>query len=130
MILQDLSRKDLVAYLKRKSRKQLTEELLNLHGQLTTRRTPALGANEVTSFEVPVGTARAMAHLADANTRRRLKKQDPSLFTREPTPVELAAGKAAVWQQYKAMDIKSQDGVEKRRSFRRTFASVFNNQDQ
>ena len=117
---------DLVAYLMRKSRKQLTEELLNLHGQLTTRCTPALGANEVTSFEVPVGTARAMAHLADANTRRRLKKQDPSLFTREPTPVELAAGKAAAWDQYNRIKIEGQGGVERRRSFRKTFASIFN----
>ena len=126
MILQDLSRKDLVAYLRRKSRKQLTEELLNLHAQLTTRRTPAPEGSGVTTFEVPLGTARAMAHLADANTRRRLKKQDPSLFTRKPTPVELAAGKAAVWDQYNRIKIEDQGGVERRRSFRKTFASIFN----
>ncbi len=126
MTINNLTRSELITHLKRRSRKQLVEDILNLHSHLTTKRTPAPEGSGVTTFEVPLGTARAMAHLADANTRRRLKKQDPSLFNREPTPVELAAGTAAVWEQYNRIKIEDQGGVERRRSFRKTFASIFN----
>ena len=126
MNLNNLTRSELIIQLRRKSRKQLVEEFLSLHGELTTRRAPVPEGSGVTTFEVPIGTALAMAHLADANTRRRLKKQDPSLFNREPTAVELAAGTAAVWTQYNKIKAEDQGGVERRRSFRKTFASIFN----
>ena len=126
MNLNNLTRSELIIQLRRKSRKQLVEEFLSLHGELTTRRAPVPEGSGVTTFEVPLGTARAMAHLADANSRRRLKKQDPSLFNREPTAVELAAGTAAVWTQYNKIKAEDQSGVERRRSFRKIFASTFN----
>lgn len=126
MNLQNITRSELIIQLRRKSRKQLVEEFLSLHGELTTKRTPAPEGSGVTTFEVPLGTARAMAHLANANTQRRLKKQDSSLFNREPTAVELAAGAAEIWTQYNKIKAEDQSGVERRRSFRKIFASTFN----
>ena len=126
MNLQNITRSELIIQLRRKSRKQLVEEFLSLHGELANKRAPAPEGSGVTTFEVPLGTARAMAHLANANTQRRLKKQDSSLFNREPTAVELAAGAAEIWTQYNKIKAEDQSGVERRRSFRKIFASTFN----
>ena len=107
------------------SRKQLKEELLNLHAKLTTKAAPLPDAVAETVFYVPMSTARGMVALSDPESQRKLKKQDPSLFDREANGLEIEAAEAAIWDQYHKIDIQAPQGVEKRRAFRKTFRKVF-----
>ena len=125
MILQELSRAELINHLQGMSRKALKEELLNLHAKLTTKRAPLPKAVAETTFYVPLSTARGMAELSDAESQRKLKKQDPSLFDREANGLEIEAAEAAIWDHYHKIDIQAPQGVEKRRAFRKTFRKVF-----
>ena len=125
MILQELSRTELINHLQGMSRKQLKEELLNLHAKLTTKAAPLPDAVAETSFYVPMSTARGMMALSDPESQRKLKKQDPSLFDREANGLEIEAAEAAIWDQYHKIDIQAPQGVEKRRAFRKTFRKVF-----
>ena len=126
MILQELSRTELINRLQGMSRKQLKEELLNLHAKLTTKAAPLPDAVAETVFYVPLSTARGMVALSDATSQRKLRKKDPSLFDREANGLEIEAAEAAIWDQYHKIDIQAPQGVEKRRAFRKTFAKVFN----
>ena len=125
MILPELSRTELINRLQGMSRKALKEELLNLHSKLTTKAAPLPDAVAETVFYVPLSTARGMAALSDAESQRKLKKQDPSLFDREANGLEIEAAEAAIWDQYHKIDIQAPQGVEKRRAFRKTFRKVF-----
>ena len=126
MELQNLTRSEVIAYLRGKSRAELVESVLALHSRQTTKTVTARKGTEETSFRVPVGTARGIAYYSDCNTQRTLRRQDANLFDREPNPLELEAAGVTLWDQYRNIKIDEPGGVEKRRSFRKTFAKFFN----
>ena len=107
MTLQNLSRTELISYLQGKSRRALKEEILNLHARLTTKPAPMPEAFSGTSFYVPLSTARGLAEISDAESQRKLRKQDPSLFDREANGLEIEAAKAAVWDQYRKINVQA-----------------------
>ena len=130
MELQNLTRSEAIAHLRGKTRAELVEDVLTLHARQTTKTVTTCEGTEETSFTVPHGTARAIAYLSDSNTQRSLRRQDASLFDREPNPLEMESAGAALWDQYRKIRVDEPGGVRKRRSFRRTFAKFFNDRSE
>ena len=114
----NLSRSELITRLQGQPRAKVVETCLDLHSRAT--------AQDLGTLRVTKGTARGMVALACSNTQRKLRKQSPDLFDREPTALELEQGRAALMGQYKAIDLTVRGGAEMRRNFRRDYPGLFN----
>ena len=61
MELQNLTRSEVIAHLRGKTRAELVEDVLTLHARQTTKTVTTCEGTEEISFTVPHGTARAIA---------------------------------------------------------------------
>ena len=113
----NLSRAELIKSLQGKSRAQVLEACLSLHSKAT--------AHDLGTFKVTKSCARGMVSLAAPKVQKKLKEKSPDLFDREPNKIEIEQGRAALMQQYKAINVSAPGGVDLRRNLRRDYPRLF-----
>ena len=68
-----------------------------------------------------------MVSLAAPKVQKKLKEKSPDLFDREPNKIEIEQGRAALMQQYKAINVSAPGGVDLRRNLRRGYPGLLAN---
>jgi hypothetical protein len=117
----NLSRSELIAHLQGQPRAKVVETCLTLHSRAT--------AQDLGTFKVTRECARGMVSLANRKAKKKLREQSPDLFDREPTPLEIEQGRAALMAQYRAINISVRGGADLRKSLRRDYPGLFQQQE-